>query len=232
MSDRTPLQCHVYDCPQEQREAVLRVLVDSYGLDLDWGSADPSAGLCLTQPYTGHDLRVGSAAELAAALREAAPGSSFVLWEDPAYEWLGSLEAQAPCLGAFSADCDAGGTVLCTLPQASQIIRAAAGRELVINGRPAGHWVAQETLLAEFDKAMGGPWLRDRREQTPIGDAAALDHIAEMMRGPQRGASMLEDIGSLVTKTGRSIENYPRQPAHVGPALTMPGSHRNGRRRT
>lgn len=39
--------------------------------------------------------------------------------------------------------------------------------------------------------------------------AHALDAIAEMLRDPQWGAGMLEDIAELVQKTGRTVDNYP-----------------------
>jgi hypothetical protein len=38
---------------------------------------------------------------------------------------------------------------------------------------------------------------------------AALDVIAEMLRDPEWGVGMLEDIADLVRGTGRSVENYP-----------------------
>jgi hypothetical protein len=43
----------------------------------------------------------------------------------------------------------------------------------------------------------------------PIDDHEALDHIAEMLRDPQWGAGMLEDIRQLVNRTGRTCDNYP-----------------------
>lgn len=39
-----------------------------------------------------------------------------------------------------------------------------------------------------------------------LADAAALDRIAEMLRDPDWGAGMFEDISGLVTQTGRSTE--------------------------
>lgn len=42
-----------------------------------------------------------------------------------------------------------------------------------------------------------------------LTDAVVLDRIAEMLRDPDWGSGMLEDIWDLVTKTGRSIESYP-----------------------
>jgi hypothetical protein len=37
----------------------------------------------------------------------------------------------------------------------------------------------------------------------------ALDAIAHMLRDPEPAAAMLEDIGAIVTETGRSIDNLP-----------------------
>ena len=40
-------------------------------------------------------------------------------------------------------------------------------------------------------------------------DAAALDRIQEILRDPEWGSAMLEDIGEIVAGTGRPAENYP-----------------------
>lgn len=40
-------------------------------------------------------------------------------------------------------------------------------------------------------------------------DAAALDSIAEILRDPEWGVGMLEDIAEAVRKTDRSVDNYP-----------------------
>lgn len=40
-------------------------------------------------------------------------------------------------------------------------------------------------------------------------DRAALDAITEMLRDPEWGVGMLEDIADLVRETGRSIADYP-----------------------
>jgi hypothetical protein len=41
---------------------------------------------------------------------------------------------------------------------------------------------------------------------TQITDAAALDALADMLRDPEWGVGMLEDIAELVSGTGRSIQ--------------------------
>lgn len=40
-------------------------------------------------------------------------------------------------------------------------------------------------------------------------DCLTLDKIQEILRDPDWGVGMLEDIGDLVGRTGRSIEDYP-----------------------
>lgn len=160
MGDYTSFQCYIYACPEDQQAAAAAVL-DESDLTLDWGATQPSGQLSRTDACTAHQITLGTAGKIAARLREAAPGCSFVLWEDPASEWRGSLEAYTPALGAFSADCDSDGVVVCTLTEAIQVIRDATDHTLVIDGKPAGYWAAQETLLAAFGKAMGGPWFSD-----------------------------------------------------------------------
>lgn len=42
-----------------------------------------------------------------------------------------------------------------------------------------------------------------------MDDTAAMDAIAEMLRDPEWGVGMLEDIDGIVRRTGRSTDNYP-----------------------
>lgn len=110
MGDTTNLQCRIYACPPEQVRAVLTALAE-YHLNDDWMSFDqmPMSALVLGRPNVSNEVSCGSADELAGTLMETAPGASFELWEDPKYEWLGSLWRYTPDLGAFSAECDADG---------------------------------------------------------------------------------------------------------------------------
>lgn len=166
MSGHTSFQCYIYACPEDQQAAAVGV-IDEYGLSLEWGAPRPAGQLSLTDGYTADQVTLGTAGKMAARLREAAPGCSFVLWEDPKYEWHGVLEAYTPALGAFSADCDQDGVVVCTLTEAIQIVRDATDHELVIDDKPGGYWVAQEAVLAAFGKAMGGPWFSDWHAHEP-----------------------------------------------------------------
>ena len=76
--DRTYLKCHVYDCPEDQREAARAALeqwgwgeyVDDPESPVDGMTAAPET-LCDTVP------------DIATALRTSAPGASWVAWEEP-----------------------------------------------------------------------------------------------------------------------------------------------------
>lgn len=42
-----------------------------------------------------------------------------------------------------------------------------------------------------------------------IPDSTALKQIQEMLRDPDWGSGMLEDIAEIVEQTGRTTKNYP-----------------------
>ena len=43
----------------------------------------------------------------------------------------------------------------------------------------------------------------------PISDTETLDQIQWMLRDPEWGVGMLEDIADLLRRNGRSVENLP-----------------------
>jgi hypothetical protein len=137
MSDRTSVQLYVYDAPRHEVHAVLAV-IDEYEL----GEYEPPAAdrVSLATEYAGHDISCGSAEWIAGKLLNTAPGTSFMVWEDPAYEWLGAVWMHAPDLGTFRAESDANGQA------------------------QFNHQDVRALLALDADaqaKAMGDPW-RDR----------------------------------------------------------------------
>lgn len=46
----------------------------------------------------------------------------------------------------------------------------------------------------------------------PLDDGDALDAIAEMLRDPDWGVGMLEDVAALVARTGRDLSNDIGEP--------------------
>lgn len=63
----------------------------------------------------------------------------------------------------------------------------------------------------ESIESLSERWLRvlPGDEEDDPRDARALDLIQEMLRDPEWGVGMLEDIAEIVTATGRRVENYP-----------------------
>lgn len=146
--ERTYLRCHVYDCPQDQRAAA-RAALDQW----EWGDSDdpesPVDGLAVAT-----DIPVDTVSSIAAALREAAPGASWVTWEEPDPA-PGRAIAFTPELGQHEGECGPTGEVL---------IGRSAFEEL-----RAQH--DGEALINAIDAALGGPWARDYAARVPAGPA-------------------------------------------------------------
>ena len=113
MSDRTALQVIVLSCPLERVRAVLVVLAE-HGLREFGGAEDV---VVLREQYLAPEMALGTAERLADELVSAAPEVAFLAWEDPRYEWLGTVVAYVPGVGQFTGPCDAQGTPLWTTGQ-------------------------------------------------------------------------------------------------------------------
>lgn len=143
MGDRTNMQITVYDCPPDQVDAVLDLIAD-YGLwEGDFGMGVPElTELVLGVQYGGVEVYCGSSDEIALGLVEQAPGASWEVWEDPKYEWLGSLNRYTPALGLWGAECDAEGQ-----PQFTPDVILAKIKEL-----------GPETPIGQLEAWLGEPW--------------------------------------------------------------------------
>lgn len=152
MSDRTALQVVLYDCPLERVDEVLDLLQE-FGLESDDG--EPSAetephSVVLGARYSNLEISCGSADEMAARL----PGDViWSLWEDPRYEWLGSLHYNHPDLGEFAAECDAAGRALFTAWEVVQILKISHGDRATVDRLVGGVW---EDAFAELRDRNGG----------------------------------------------------------------------------
>jgi hypothetical protein len=62
----------------------------------------------------------------------------------------------------------------------------------------AVYWAVADELRKLAAAGLPGP-----------SDVAALAEIAEILRDPEWGVGMLEDIAEIVRATGRTVENYP-----------------------
>jgi len=144
MSDRTYAQIHVYSCPEDQRQALLDVLADELQIgEVDWGSLPVS--------LSDDQVRCGTISAHAEEWAEAAPGASWVAWEDPAYDWLGTA---AYCANGKVAlfDCDAEGTPLVTFGAT----RKAGASDYVLAKLFPGYWLIDQLDALRRELQMPG----------------------------------------------------------------------------
>src|SRR5438093_1274930 len=150
MGDTTNGQLEILAIPEDQREAALEV-IQAAGLGTDWFGGDSTyptsvaPGDAFVDGNADGDLPSSIADDLIAA----APDAVWVAWTDPKYEWLGEFVAYAPGLGKFVANSDAQGDPVYGYAE----VRDAADKLLT-----------GELSPAEFDRGIGGPWLRRASE--------------------------------------------------------------------
>jgi hypothetical protein len=144
--ERTYLRCYLYACPEGERDAAATAM--------DYENMSESDGA-----WVNSDASSDSSASLASALRDAAPGASWVLWEDPVTD-TGMLYARTPELGDFSATCNGGGDVVLTHTEVSEVIDKVAS-EWKGHG---GALTMAAAITAAVDRAMGIPWMNDWTE--------------------------------------------------------------------
>jgi hypothetical protein len=176
MGDRSYFQVHVYDCPEDQREAARLVIADYVT------AAAEDHVLDLTEAYTEEEVSCGSADELAPRLEEAAPGCSFVLWEDPTYVWLGSIRARTPALGSFAADCDAHGHPVFTLSEVMAVLKS--DQVTACDDPDNSDGMLLKGVPAALARAFGDPWLEDWRAHAGSENADGDTLIAGAVYGP------------------------------------------------
>lgn len=168
MSDRSPLTLTVYDCPSDQAAAVLQVITE-HGLCLEWEEEAPLDALHTRTQYTHTDAPLGTEADLAAALIDAAPGCAFRTWQDPKYEADGQVVMYHPDLGRCDCACNAFGDPHVTIEQ----IRCIAAECGVEGGR-----MTSREFVDALCRRLGDPWhiallAAEERTITPTCDPPA-----------------------------------------------------------
>jgi hypothetical protein len=172
MGDYTYAQVIVYDCPEDERAAALAAIAEAFDADIadldDHPTIDTRPGtgdygpgrfvdvetLVLGDKYGACECAGDLSETIAAALIEAAPGSTFLTWTDPAYEWLGSLVMYAPELGLFGSECDANGNAVVA---AYEVRRMMAESLLDTEPRYGGRW-PDAALREALNDAYGIAW--------------------------------------------------------------------------
>lgn len=167
MGDRTGLTVTIYDCPKDQVGAVLLAL-EEYHLELD--------ELTLGEVYQEYEVYCGSSDELAAVLVNTAPGASWEVYEDPKYEWLGSINRYTPALGRWSAACDSEGSAVFN---AEQVLKLMAD-------------LGPDAPISKLREALGGSW------EDALVDLA-VDKGGDVLKAPVEVAEMYARVSEQGT---------------------------------
>lgn len=141
MSDRSAFTLIVYDCPPEQRAAVLEI-INEHGLTEDYFDGEEETALNLGTRYGYGEMLLTAYQDVADQIIEKAPGATFECWNDPKYEYSGAVTMYAPDLGRFTSDCDADGEPYVTAPTI---------RKLIVN-------TGEEDLALGLEQALGVTW--------------------------------------------------------------------------
>ncbi|WP_026820054.1 DUF3145 family protein [Arthrobacter castelli] len=148
MADHAPVQLTVFDCPPTQAAAVLD-LIDQRDLDPEYGTGHQRHDqLSLHLAYRDTEGPCGSADEIATQLQLTAPDASWQVWEDPKYEWLGSLCRFTPGLGLWTAPCDADGCPVFTDQQVLTLYDETNNRNELEQRTGRRHNLALRTLAS------------------------------------------------------------------------------------
>ncbi|WP_370973632.1 DUF3145 family protein [Amycolatopsis sp. cg9] len=112
MGDWTSGAATIHACPPHRVRTVLDTLAE---YDLAYDDAEDNTTLHVGEWYTATEFRCASATDVAHQLINHAPEVAFTVYEEPAYEWIGTTCTYVPELGLFTAGCDTDGDPL--LPQ-------------------------------------------------------------------------------------------------------------------
>jgi hypothetical protein len=192
MGDWTAGAAMIYACPPQRVRAVLDAF-DEYGLTNN--DTDTAAGrgvLGIGKDYSADEFRCGSAIDLANDLIEHAPEALFSLYEEPAYNWVGTFCSYVPGLGLFTSDCGTCGEVLFTRdyvlgldgePDDVRAKQLGVPWMTAIAATTAGTVCEPEPFAAHWDRRAGtihvlsGTPLGASLVIAAPGDAAAVDQV-------------------------------------------------------
>lgn len=157
MGDRTALQVIVHHAHPDEVSDIFNALAH-YHLE-----RDTRRGIELGDLMLAEEVSCGCSDELASLLESCAPQSSFTIWEDPKYEWLGSLNLLTPELGRFTAECDANGRAVFTETEVQNMVANHTGTDLADNLMRASG-AAWRRVLESIDGTFAGQTIRPKED--------------------------------------------------------------------
>jgi hypothetical protein len=175
MSDRPYAQIFIYDCPEEQRADLLDALSPTFGPmgDINWGIAPVQ--------FVVDETPCGVIEEDAPGWAKAAPGATWVAWEDPKFEWLGTA---AYCLGGKVVvfTCDAEGKPVATLD---------AARAAGVSGEALDKLFPGHEVVEGFEKLANSPEPAQGKEDNKVVYTVALEYQVDATNPQDAVAQMM-----------------------------------------
>lgn len=145
MSDRTSVTAHITlnrpSTPEDiEKLSELDMDPDEVGSGADFNPTDPT--FIFAQSY---EHRMGETRYVLEEIQEMFPDAiEITVWEDPKYEYLGTLDRWSASDGDFSAACDANGNVVVIAPDIEKILSETACPPL--EGPVEGYFALREAL--------------------------------------------------------------------------------------
>ncbi len=161
----------LHSCPPHRVQSVLNTLNEYNVLDAD---TDDRTNVIVGESYNVGEIRVGCATELADDLMQRAPEVAFIVYEDPAYEYLGTTCLYVSGLGLFTADCGPDGEPVLTLSEILQLDNEPADVRQAKLGLP---WLTAIAAMNQNNVNEPDRTGTDQRTTTPPADTLARQLI-------------------------------------------------------
>ena len=104
MVDRTSVHVTIHFCPPHRVRPVLDVL-DEYGLYADDDPMEGRSAVFVGRRYSAAEIDCGSSTLVRSDLIDRAPEVAFTVYEEPAYDGVGTVYSHVSGLGLFAALC-------------------------------------------------------------------------------------------------------------------------------
>ncbi|SFO39614.1 hypothetical protein SAMN05216207_105110 [Pseudonocardia ammonioxydans] len=226
----------VVDLPSVEATPLAALFDDHELVCVDDDPDGQRAGIYLGATYTSTRGGVGAVASehLPALLREVAPGATWLAWEEPYEEFLGTVALHAPDLGTWTGECDSSGAVYVpadSLPRLDTVLadpatvaavtglawrdRITTLHRTVAAGPPTSGFVSTtRPICAEWNRPAGLIYIDDPAEGTQLVHAPP---------GPARGG-ISEQMARSATAALRQA-GWQVMPAAVAGAPWAPDGH-------
>lgn len=175
MSDRAYAQIFIYDCPEEQRADLLDALSPTFG------PIDSTNWDAIPVQFVVDGAPCGVIEVDAPGWAKAAPGATWVAWEDPKFEWLGTAAYyHGGKVVIFT--CDVDGKPVATLD---------AARAAGVSGEALDKLFPGHEVVEELEKLANSPKQVGSNEDNKVAYKVALEYQVDATNPQDAVAQMM-----------------------------------------